>query len=312
MVFCWNSDRTDSVSGDMCTAGLNPTLHRYTGTPVFCTTCGRSDVVNLDCSVPQRSIVGPQQFSAYTEDMCEPLRDILIDTTSTLMINSYKRAPASLSCSHVFADSRDVSCRPETGAAVDVFSLMPTRLSSLFSAPRPILNVSIKLMLTFGSIPLWYIHQKVCAISEFNWTVIWRWETTSPKVSRRVFITLDDFVSWSVLLISRWYRGWFRRFIISHWLLQFRVGRATAYDGGISTTSPSDCSPPRRRVRTAWSCDWQHEGSALAASAIPNKIQAVRSDACGSRKKSTIVNKQVLLMKWPENQRKHLTSKAIN
>ena len=43
-------------------------------TQVFCTTSGRSDVVNLDlvdCSVPQGSVVGPQQFSAYTEDMSE-------------------------------------------------------------------------------------------------------------------------------------------------------------------------------------------------------------------------------------------------
>ena len=63
------------------------------------------------------------------------------------MIHSYKRAPASLSCSHVFADSRDVSCQSEIGAPVDVCSLMPTRRSSLFLAPRPILNVSINLML---------------------------------------------------------------------------------------------------------------------------------------------------------------------
>ena len=42
-------------------------------TQVFCTTSGRSDVVNLDCSVPQGSIVGPQQFYAYTEDMSETI-----------------------------------------------------------------------------------------------------------------------------------------------------------------------------------------------------------------------------------------------
>ena len=112
--------------------GVRGYVHRWfkfylTGrTQVFCTTSGRSDVVNLDCSVPQGSIVGPQQFLLIQKICRKPSRDISMDITSTLMIHSYKRAPASLNRSHVFADSRDVSCRSENGAPVGVFSSMPT------------------------------------------------------------------------------------------------------------------------------------------------------------------------------------------
>ena len=137
------------MSGDMCTAGLNPTLpavHRFSAQHLVDQTSSTLTVVFL-----RVRLLDLNSFPLTQKTCRKPLRNISMDTTSTLMIHSYKRAPASLSCSHVFADSRDVSCQSEIGAPVDVCSLMPTRRSSLFSTPRPILNVSIKLMLTCDS-----------------------------------------------------------------------------------------------------------------------------------------------------------------
>ena len=94
----------------------------------------------LDCCVPQGSIVGPQQFSAYIEDMSETIEK---------HINGH----------HFYADDTQLQ---ESTSIAELLSCLRTfercvlsiRRSSLFSAPRPVLNVSIKPMLTCGSTPL--------------------------------------------------------------------------------------------------------------------------------------------------------------
>ena len=48
-------------------------------TQTFQTQSTTSDVVALDCSVPQGSVVGPQQFVCYTEDVEETIVPFSVD-----------------------------------------------------------------------------------------------------------------------------------------------------------------------------------------------------------------------------------------
>ena len=59
---------TGSAFGTACTAGSS---HISLAINVFCTTSSISEVVELDCCVPQGSFVGSLQFSLHSEDMAE-------------------------------------------------------------------------------------------------------------------------------------------------------------------------------------------------------------------------------------------------
>lgn len=48
-------------------------------TQVFCTSSSTSDVIKLDCSVPEGLVVEPQQFSAYTEEIEKTIASHTID-----------------------------------------------------------------------------------------------------------------------------------------------------------------------------------------------------------------------------------------
>ena len=76
--------------------GVYDTVHNWFNaylterTQLFYTSSNTSDVFTLDCNVSQGSVVEPQQFSAYTEDIVVSIAHTPSDTTFMLMTSSYR------------------------------------------------------------------------------------------------------------------------------------------------------------------------------------------------------------------------------
>ena len=156
-----------------------------------------------------------------------------MDTTSTLMIHSYKKAPASLSCSHVFADSRVLSSR------------------DWCSSRRLQLNADKTEFIVFGS----KVNLKRLNQADVNLRLDSAVTLIHPSESvRDLGVQLDRHLTMIYhivkIALSCFYHlrrlRQLRRIpdqtmlqrlvsIISHRLLQFRVGRTTTHDVGTST-----------------------------------------------------------------------------
>ena len=71
-------------------------------TQSFCVMFKMSDSVSLICSVPQSSVIGPQKFVAYTED--------IVETIETFMVNHHLYADDTQLQNHMRREAIQANC----------------------------------------------------------------------------------------------------------------------------------------------------------------------------------------------------------
>ena len=256
-------------------------------TQSFCVESTMSNPVSLTCSVPQGSVVGPQKFVAYTED--------IVETIEAFMINHHLYADDTQLQNHMHREAIQANCRKMeqcVSATKDWCSSRRLQLNAdntkvtWFGCRANIKKLSqMDTKLHLGLI----VVEPVTSVR--NLGVYMDGELNMPvhigKISSACFYHLRRFRQLRNIMSSATMQRLVSAFVLSFELLQLSPSRFTCCYSKTVAESYERGSSSDRRTWLERPPHTSNARSALAADCLSNKIQTLHPNACHSEQQQS-------------------------